>query len=899
MRIHPAAWVPLILLSTAPLSAQSPDPSAPAPVVLPAAVPADPLPAARGRGSIVFGDALAASVLRFTSSPGFDAKKASDVNDLGFIYLHFGNYEDAAEQFERAAALAPGYPDPLVNLAVVAYRTGDPAGARKRLLEAARLKGREGEIQYNLGLLDHEEKRAEQAKQRLEKASRILPGDPEVWTGLGCVRYALQDIEGAYQAFRKARETGADFHEAHFNLALAALRTGRKDEALEASREAVRLLPDDPQVLNLLGIAFLEGKQYSKASLAFAEAIRQYPGNAFYYNHLGRAQLGEGRENDAERSFLKALDLSPRARQVQWNLADLRLRQGRFQEALALYDEASNLAAARKSPVFLYNRGVAAYKAGKREEAFGDWKASWALDPRYPEPLYAMALAHADAGKWPDAQDLAAKGERLEPSSSRWVRLLADIAWERKDPARALKSYRRAVEFGDRDVVLLRRIERLEKGGDLAEPPAEFPEDSPGRLRPRVERVLEEGEGKTAIQLAEQGVRRWPDDPAAWELLADARRGAGFLAEARKAMEKALSLAPKDARLVEAFGEISFEMADFKSAEVSFRRASALSGSSVKAPLGLGSSLFKQYRIEDALDAWKTGLLEFPSSPELHYNLGRANHELGRAALAGVYYGKALSLRPGYAEALTNQAVLDLEAGRLKEARRKLAASLKLNPALPETHFNLGNTALRDGQFDEALRHYEKGISLSPRDPDGHYHMGVAWIKRSQWSRARPLMEKTLELDPKHPDALYNMGRIILETGDPDRAMKFFEESLSVKPGQADAHFGIGLLRYQRGDLNGAEKHLKRAVEGPRTAPEALYYLGRVHEKRGDDGSAEIAYRQAARLDPALGLPSLALGELMRSKGRNGEARKEYEAALKANDLKVVEEARERMRDLP
>ncbi|HUO58672.1 MAG TPA: tetratricopeptide repeat protein [bacterium] len=905
-RVGFGAFFPLLLfiasLGAAPSKAQSGfSPKAAAPVgkgEIPKVKTSDPY-VVHSHHSFYFQDTLAAVLLKFTTSRGFNAKDPACVNDLGYIYYYFGQYSDAQEQFQKALDMNPLFVDALINLGVNALKAGDNTAALNYLDKAYQMDPSKGEIAYDLGLLSYEQNDLNRATAFFQEASQKSPDDPKVWNNLGCALFKQGNYAKAYESFKGAVGHGASFYHAYYNRAVASILSGHYEEALEDTQKAVQLAPGNSDALNLLGLACLFNQNYLRASVALAQAVKKDGNNPGYLNNLGRAQLGLGHYRDAEKLIQRALLFDPGLKPALWNMGDLKLRQGKAKEALNLYENVADWEEARQSAVFQYNWGVACYKTKEAGRAGKIWETARGLDPQYVEPLYGLAVLNEESRNFDKASSLTRQGQVLEPESSRWVRLQGDLDMAQGRTQEALGAYEKARQMGQKDAELLEHIESL-KSQAPENPSTPVREGAGGgNLHAQIVHLGETGNLDGALALARKAADQNAADPTAWEDLSDAYLKMDQRKEALESMEKALRLSPQNGHYLEECGHIAYLNEKILIAENYFERAAKAPLSTYQTYLGLGACYYRQNYFDEAIGYWSKGSLANPKMPEFYYNLGRAYYQKGSPAQAALYFRKALQLRPKYPEVITNLAAMDMDAGRLREAGQKLKQSLEMDPRMAETYFNFGNLGLKTGDFDGALKYYQKGLEINPDDANGYYYQGVAFLKQDQWARAQSLLEKTLEKDPAHADALYNLGKVAVELGDYSAAQRYFEESLKYKPGQDDAYFGMGLVHYHQGQYKEAQLDFVKAQTGYRVAHEATYYLGQTEEKLGDPASAEAFYRQSIQLQPGFGLPHLALGDLLKQKGRLMEARTEYQkAALQREYPAVSQAAEQRMGEL-
>ena len=853
---------------------------------LPKVKTTDPYLAHR-RHSFYFADTLASVLLKFTMSPGFNAKDPSSLNDLGYIYYYFGEFADAQIQFKKALEINPAFSDAYVNLGVTAYKSGDFQAALQYLNRAYEMDSARGEIPYDLGLLSFEQGEFGRAAGFFLEAAQKIPDDPKVWNNLGCAYFKQKDYAKAYGAFQASVERGAAFYHAYYNLAVASILSGNYESAIAHTQKAVQLAPSNPDAANLLGLAYLFNQSYLKASVALARAVQKEPNHSGFLNNLGRAQLGLGHFKEAEKVLQRALLFDPGLKPAQWNMGDLKLRQGKVQEALTLYENVADWEEAKHNPVFQYNWGVACFQSGDREMARQHWETAKDLDPRYVEPIYGLAVLRQESRDFEKALALIRQGQSLEPQSSRWVRLEGDVEMGQGKQKEALASYEKARKMGQEDAGLLVKIEQLRNQNEQAEaklsptpegPKAQVEPEKPSGYQDQIHHSVSIGNLDEALALAQKETGEWPAKSSSWEDLSGVYQKMNEREKAYQAMKRAQELFPKNQRLMEEAGQAAFLAGRYLIARDYFNQALMISPSFASS-LGLGACAFKLNQFEESVQCWEKGLADFPNRAEFYYNLSRAHYELGHSAQASLYLQKALRLKPDYPEAITNSAGMDLDRDDLKAAEMKLKKSLALDPQVAETYFNFGNLELKKGALAEAMGYYQKGLELNPDDADAYYYQAVILLKQGQWTKAQNLLEKALEKNPAHANALYNLGKVAIETDDYSGARNYFEESLKYMPGQADAYFGLGLVHLHQGHYPQAQDNFEKAQASPRTRAEATYYLGQVSEKMGDKQAAAVLYLQSIQMSPGLGFPHLALGDILREQGQVHQARTEYEKA--------------------
>jgi TolB-like protein/Tfp pilus assembly protein PilF len=187
-----------------------------------------------------------------------------------------------------------------------------------------------------------------------------------------------------------------------------------------------------------------------------------------------------------------------------------------------------------------------------------------------------------------------------------------------------------------------------------------------------------------AISFAQEAIRLDPNYALAYAKLSQAWRqyGASFATdnpekayeEARRAAEKAASLAPNLVEVRKAIGWISMNPAlDFRAAEKEFRRALELSPGDAGAKNALSYSLMAQGRLAESEQACRESLLLDPLLTALWYNLGRLAVASGRYQDAEESFRKGLEIQPRAARFHNYLATLNIlqknPAAALQEAQ--------------------------------------------------------------------------------------------------------------------------------------------------------------------------------------------------------------------------------------
>ncbi len=247
---------------------------------------------------------------------------------------------------------------------------------------------------------------------------------------------------------------------------------------------ALRLDPEDAESRAGLGQSFNGMHAYEKAVVQFARAVKLEPGSAAYHNGLCWTRAGTRRHLDlALAECNRAMELAPGTPGPLNSRGLVRLRMGRYREAIADYD--ASLAGRSAQPTARFGRGLAHLRLGEKlagaadisEALRGDTDIAMlfvhlgllprscadmakACPPGFPKPAtnekpaypWLMVSLHGD----PDEDyALTIEAHRLELMVTQSARLLG-----RRDvmPSEPAQTHRQILDRLEQTVVIFNRL---------------------------------------------------------------------------------------------------------------------------------------------------------------------------------------------------------------------------------------------------------------------------------------------------------------------------------------------------------------------------------------------------------------------------------------------------------
>lgn len=299
-------------------------------------------------------------------------------NLKGGVHLSRGDTAAARAAFEKALALQPSFFVAVNNLAQLDIGENKPEAARKRFEAFLAKDGKNFGAMAALADLAMLQGKPDEATSWLEKASNA---------NSGAVAPALK-------------------------LGLHYLRTKQQQKALTLARKFNTANPTDPDVLDLLGQAQLANNDSAGALETYSKLVNVLPKSAMAQMRLARVQAMMQNDAAAADSLRRAAALQPDLVEARAALAELAMRRGKPDEALAVAREMQKHAAHAQLGYIIEGDIL----LGKKQAApaLGAYQKAYA-QRQTPQLLVKIAQVMKQTGKAREAQSLLAQWQKAHP----------------------------------------------------------------------------------------------------------------------------------------------------------------------------------------------------------------------------------------------------------------------------------------------------------------------------------------------------------------------------------------------------------------------------------------------------------------------------------------------------
>ena len=341
-----------------------------------------------------------------------------------------GIYRDEVALFSHIVALNPEARDAHLNLGnalLEADRTEEGLAASRIAVEQ---RPESADAHSNLGLALSNLERFTEAEESLRRALDLDPRHKSALQNTAELLRKQEQYEAAVEAYQTVLERDRRYALAYAGMGDALFNLQRYEEALAALTQAIVLQP----------------------RLPMAGAMEVL---------MGRASRELGRLETAEGHFLRAMKLDPGDATPVLDLAGLRARQQRGEEADELLRRARELRP--HDPATLQNVAEALRKQERYEEALPAYRAVLEIDPEYALAYAGMGDALFRLGRYAEAIDTLAQATTLQPDlpmAGSLHRLMGRSAQDLGRPD-AADHFERAVQLDPGDTEALDRLAML------------------------------------------------------------------------------------------------------------------------------------------------------------------------------------------------------------------------------------------------------------------------------------------------------------------------------------------------------------------------------------------------------------------------------------------------------
>ena len=191
-----------------------------------------------------------------------------------------------------------------------------------------------------------------------------------------------------------------------------------------------------------------------------------------------------------------------------------------------------------------------------------------------------------------------------------------------------------------------------------------------------------------------------------------------------------------------------------------------------------GLKLYDSHDYERAKVYFEAAAKEAPDNYIIWKDLGNVylvGYEDHATALQ--YYQKSLKIKPNYANARHNIALIHEKEGRLELALKEFQDIIKEFPNFYFSYVEKANILIKQKKISEALKTVEKSLEINANYPQSLYQASLIYYEyQKDYGNAEKFILQTLKNSPQYADALFLASRIYEKINHPGKSLFYMEK---------------------------------------------------------------------------------------------------------------------------
>lgn len=679
---------------------------------------------------------------------------------------------------------------------------------------------------YHLGILQTQQDHPTAAIQSLSRAVELDPQNLDARLRLGDLLISSTQYNDARSQAEAVLQRDARNARAHQLLGQLALHQGQYVAAENEFQQAIALDPHAPQPYEDLGLAQVLDAEYGAAEKSFRDAVDTKPDDPQTYINLASFYKGQNIQDRAEQTLQQGMSRIPKAVELPIALAGFYLERNRQPEAKRLLgqleaDETWYSHGRRAVAEFYLNNGqpasaldrfrglvnrndddtAAAKKVAECFLQLSQWKDAdqWIdqRDPSHKDVDFRLLRARSALGSFrleeaasqlqslikdsPDlpavyfflaqtaiaqeqpgqAQQDLAEAVRIQPGYLPALLGLGNISLQQNNAAAALAYASRiiATSFWVAEAHVIAGSSYLIQG-DLTQAQRAF--ELAAGLNPRSpappERLGRVLTARTHYAEAEKAYENSlaiaPDYALALSGLAELLVQEGKTRQADLRLNRQIATQPKSFQLYVAKAEFCITQKDWPCAEHNYQQTLALNPYYVNGYLALAHVYAATNRPQGMIQQYESARSKFPQYLPTYILLAQVYEYVGNVDRARETYQAAFAVDPNSTQSLTGLARLYADhGGSLSDALQLAQKAKAQQPDDPVVNDTLGWVYYKQGLYNSAVPELEAAVAKNPQLAKFQFHLGMAYLAAGNPAQARARLRTALQAGLGSDDA--------------------------------------------------------------------------------------------------------------------------------------------------
>jgi len=647
---------------------------------------------------------------------------------LAEAYRMLGRLDDAAalirEQIKKSPKVAASY----FLLGAILKQQKKEMEAGEAFEKAAELAPDNLSSLEQLVSLDIDAKAYQSGHDRVNQVLQKQPNSAAAYYLRGKLYTSEGKFDLAQEALLKAIDLDPNFNRAYDLLVPIFRRANKLPQALNEMNAVLAKKPNDVRALLLTASIYDATKDYNKSRDSYEKVLTVDSNSVLALNNL--AFLYAGKLNDLNRAAelaQKARSIAPNNPSVLDTLGWITYKQGNYQQAVDLLNQS-----AAKSPdnaEIQFHLGMAAYMMGQSDAALSALEKAVASTTEFEgkeEARRRLALLGKEGGGGRNfsAGELEAPLKE-QPNDPVGLTRLGEAYEKEGSPAKAVDAYERAFKANPKLLIAAMKLAQLNAGPlknpdkalQYAKKARELAPADPHAAATVGSIAFQLGNYTWAYSLLQEASRQLGNDAAVLHDLAWAAYSLGKVAEARQAMQKALSGGPTSPQSADARTFLS--MTEFTTGEKD------VAGSETEINLALAAD---------------------PNYVPALIARAAIQAKRGDTAGAETTYRQVLQRFPDFAPAQRDLALMLVNDPTKRDAAYELATKARRTiSGDPLILVVLGRVSYERKDFNRAIQLFQESAREKPLDAKTLYYLGMAQAQAKHKAEAKETLNRALQ----------------------------------------------------------------------------------------------------------------------------------------------------------
>jgi tetratricopeptide (TPR) repeat protein len=327
-----------------------------------------------------------------------------------------GQNQEAGHLLDTILAANPKDSDAIAMRAALMLQTGNAQQIKQAANDLQSLVTKTPDnhlLRYNLARAFVAQGETEQARLQLEAAIKIRPDFIVARELLAKVYLAKGDNARALKEADEIIALSKDNLQAHLVRSSALIGIGERDKAHEELLVINKIAPDNPDARYQIGYMAWQARDYKQAEQVFNDLYKTNPKDIRGLVGVVETMVGQNKMADAIQVMKTSSDKEPERRDLKLALANLYVRDLRYDEALKIFSDL--LQADPKSSDLLFRLAETQRRKGDINTAIESFRRASQAAPTDPKPLLQLGLLMDGTGRREQAKPIYEQILKIQP----------------------------------------------------------------------------------------------------------------------------------------------------------------------------------------------------------------------------------------------------------------------------------------------------------------------------------------------------------------------------------------------------------------------------------------------------------------------------------------------------